>query len=125
MRILILLATTLAAALLLSLTARATPIPLDNVVQLALGGSHSCALRADGSVRCWGNDSLEQLGRNSDARASFEASPVAGLSDAVLLAAGGAHTCALRATGQVVCWGGGDGADVYRELAARSRVWLG
>jgi hypothetical protein len=31
--------------------------------------------------------------------------PVSGLADAVALSAGGFHACAVRATGEVVCWG--------------------
>ena len=37
----------------------------DGVASLALGGSHSCALRADGSVTCWGWNFYGQLGNGT------------------------------------------------------------
>ena len=38
--------------------------------------------------------------------------PVVGLSDGVEVSAGGLHTCARRATGEVVCWGLNDHFEV-------------
>ena len=32
------------------------------VVQLAAGANHACALRADGSIACWGNNDYGQIG---------------------------------------------------------------
>jgi alpha-tubulin suppressor-like RCC1 family protein/chitodextrinase len=84
------------------------PTPLGAPATLALGDSHSCAIVGGGSVVCWGSNSLDQLG---DGNEWFEESnatvpvPVVGLSDAIGLAAGDYHTCALRQTGEVVCWG--------------------
>ena len=56
---------------------------------------HTCAVREDGTVRCWGSNSSGQLGNNSGGSGQFSATPVqvSGLNDAVALAAGeaGAH----------------------------------
>jgi len=81
-------------------------------------GQHACAIKEDGTVRCWGSNSFGQLGNNSGGFGQFSATPVqvSNLNDAVALAAGDAHTCALKGTGGVVCWGNdfagqlGDGA---------------
>lgn len=45
----------------------ATPIDLDgvSVYQVAAGQFHTCALRANGTARCWGNSNSGQLGRGS------------------------------------------------------------
>lgn len=59
---------------------------------IAAGGNVSCAITATGA-RCWGDDSSGQL----DA-------PL-GLGDAVLLAVGDAHVCALTDDDEVRCWG--------------------
>ena len=61
----------------------------------------------DGAVRCWGQGSLGSLGDNL-ATQSNSPVVVSGLTDATMISTaggGGAHTCALRAAGGVVCWG--------------------
>lgn len=79
-------------------------------VQLALGYLHTCVRKADGKVQCWGDNGAGQLGDS----VSFDAGPrpivkvpqdVVGLTDAVQLASGVAHSCAVRRGGTVVCWG--------------------
>jgi alpha-tubulin suppressor-like RCC1 family protein len=70
----------------------------------ALGSSHTCALLADGSVRCWGANGSGQLGIGNTFPSSVPM-PVSGLSDAVSIAVGESHSCALVAIGAVFCWG--------------------
>jgi alpha-tubulin suppressor-like RCC1 family protein len=74
------------------------------VIALALGGSHSCALLADETVRCWGSN---RSGRLGDGTIKSRASPVrvSGLSGVKQIAPGEAHTCALVRDGTVRCWG--------------------
>src|SRR5258706_499164 len=60
---------------------------------IAAGDLHTCAVKDGGKVVCWGDDRHGQ------------ASPPAGLDDAILVRARGARSCAMRATGDVVCWG--------------------
>lgn len=70
---------------------------------IARGLAHACA-RTDAGIRCWGDDSRGQL-------ASGRALPVPGTwtemtdLDAVSLAATSEFICAVRRTGEVVCWG--------------------
>jgi alpha-tubulin suppressor-like RCC1 family protein len=77
------------------------------VVEMALGGRHTCALLTDGTVRCWGAGDLGQLGDGTTGDGAFSATPVAvrGLSRAVQVAAGNDHSCALRDDSTVACWG--------------------
>ncbi|HWN71484.1 MAG TPA: hypothetical protein VNM90_27785, partial [Haliangium sp.] len=95
-----------------------TPADLPNVnvggtvVQIAAGGSHTCALLDDGSVRCWGRNANGQLGYgNTTAIGDTEAPAAAGAVDVggrvTQIAAGSNHTCALLVTGSVRCWGQG------------------
>lgn len=80
---------------------------LGDVVQIASGAGHSCALHADGQVTCWGDGPDGQLGRE-DAHADGEyAVAIPDLTGVTELAAGLDHTCALR-DGDVLCWGAND-----------------
>jgi alpha-tubulin suppressor-like RCC1 family protein len=58
----------------------------------------SCAVLADGTVSCWGNDSAYSSG-------SFVPVAVPGIGGAVAVASGLSHECALLESGKVVCWG--------------------
>lgn len=90
---------------------RAVPVPvvgLTGVLQVAVGDRHSCALLTVGTVRCWGENVVGQLG---DGTTVGSPRPVAvtGLSGAVQLSARGQRTCAVLQTGAVRCWGRGIG----------------
>jgi alpha-tubulin suppressor-like RCC1 family protein len=61
---------------------------------------------ADGTARCWGGGEVGQLGNGGFVRRPVPV-VVNGLINAVALAAGRAHTCALLTDGTVACWGAG------------------
>jgi hypothetical protein len=77
------------------------------VVGVAAGSLHSCALLADGSVRCWGGNLDGQLGDGTytQNRLTPVATVALGASPVTALASGGHHVCALAASGVVQCWG--------------------
>jgi len=77
---------------------------ITDATQIAVGGSHVCALFATGTVQCWGANYYGQLG-TGDRMDSAVPVDVTGLTDAVEIAAGDGHTCARRMGGTVVCWG--------------------
>ena len=74
---------------------------------LSLGGTgwlqSPAARRASGHVVCWGYNRFGGLGDGSTR--SLTPVPVVGLTDAVEIHAGTAHTCARRSSGEVACWG--------------------
>jgi alpha-tubulin suppressor-like RCC1 family protein len=104
----------------------ATPTgALSGVLQLAMANSHVCALKFGGAVVCWGAGASGQLGDGNSyintgnfnyaqqrpVQVKFAAGIGGFLSDAVAIAASAWTTCAIRATGAVVCWGSNaDGA---------------
>jgi alpha-tubulin suppressor-like RCC1 family protein len=79
---------------------------ISDAIALAAGTHHTCAVQASGAVRCWGLNSgaIGQLGNGIPGNANTSVA-VTGLTDAVALAAGSDHTCALQAGGTVRCWG--------------------
>jgi alpha-tubulin suppressor-like RCC1 family protein len=79
---------------------------------ITAGDSHTCALLDDGSVRCWGNAFLGQLGSGSqddigDNETPDSVAPVKlGVGrTATSISAGDSFTCALLDDGSVRCWG--------------------
>jgi alpha-tubulin suppressor-like RCC1 family protein len=88
---------------------------ITNAEAIATGSLHTCALLNGGSIRCWGVDQEGQLGNNSRATCGsspgtvYRCSPipltVSGITDAVFVSAGQAHTCAVLSSGSVQCWG--------------------
>ena len=99
-------------------------VPLDvpgltGVIDLAAGERHTCALTTAGVVKCWGDNSVGQLG---DSTVGFRATPadVPGFTESVVALGGSAHTtCGIVpgvyyipflagpiSTRVLKCWGG-------------------
>ncbi len=125
-------------------------VPLtDLAVQVVAGAAHTCALLTDGSVSCWGDGSVGQLGLGEGFAGTVGAGamPYPEVSDAPLVQLGrdavlrtitagdGDHTCAVDVFGGAYCWGAGRGgrlgtaktADVGRDETPfdAGRVGLG
>jgi hypothetical protein len=69
------------------------PPGLSGVTAIAAGGSHTVALKNDGTVVAWGYNAYGQCNVPT------------GLSAVTAIAAGSAHTVALKSDGTVVAWG--------------------
>jgi alpha-tubulin suppressor-like RCC1 family protein/mRNA-degrading endonuclease toxin of MazEF toxin-antitoxin module len=81
------------------------------VVGVAAGIFHSLAVRGDGSVLSWGDDFYGQLGNGGTPDGQATPVAVTGLgagSGVVAVAAGDAHSVALRGNGSVLTWGRDD-----------------
>jgi alpha-tubulin suppressor-like RCC1 family protein len=83
------------------------PKPGPNVLEVALGLQHTCARKPDGTVKCWGDDSRGQTGTGgTGADGGVVTTPRAvAVMDALHIASGQNHTCVVRASGKVSCWG--------------------
>lgn len=110
------------------------PANLTNAVQVAAGGAHSLAVKADGTIEAWGDNTYGQLdfpaGTNYEAVAAgelFGLALVAGgtavgagddyygqtdvpanLTNAVAVDCGFYHSLALKSDGTVSAWGAGE-----------------
>jgi alpha-tubulin suppressor-like RCC1 family protein len=71
---------------------------------IAGGARHSMALRGDGTVWSWGDNTVGQLGVGTSSTASGPRQAM-GLTDVNAIAAGGYHSLALRTDGTVWAWG--------------------
>lgn len=80
-------------------------VALTQAVRIAAGGSHSLALRADGTVWAWGANMSGQLGRGTAGGIGSAPAPVDGLIGVTAIAAGERHSLALRSDGTVWSWG--------------------
>ncbi|WP_168210504.1 RCC1 domain-containing protein [Persicimonas caeni] len=83
---------------------------LDDVVEIAVGDNFTCARLLDWRVECWGDNARGQVGdgRGGEGGSQMLASQpsvVAGLTDVIEVAAGGANACARLRDGRVFCWG--------------------
>ncbi len=69
-----------------------SPAPSSSYISLIVGELHTCGLRTDGSVVCWGSDQYGQSSPPSDDKFTS-------------IVAGAYHTCGIRADGSAICWG--------------------
>ena len=65
--------------------------PTEESATITAGRGHTCGLRTDNTITCWGNNRSGQADAPSG---SFKA-----------VTAGGGHTCGLRTDDTITCWG--------------------
>ena len=58
---------------------------------VSVGGNHTCAIRSDGTLECWGHN---YRGQATPPEGTF-----------VAVSAGMEHACAIRTDGTMTCWG--------------------
>lgn len=74
--------------------------------RVVAAGQMTCILLTTGTLKCWGEDTLGQLGDGQSGSGAMSATPVAvqSLSTVTDLACGGDHCCAI-AQDKLWCWG--------------------
>lgn len=81
---------------------------LTDAKAISAGNWFTCAIRKPGQVVCWGVMTSGEIGNPTIVLNSEVPVPVPGLSDAVAISAGRDFACAIRSSGQAVCWGSND-----------------
>ncbi len=83
-------------------------LPAGSTAQVVAGTYHSCALKVDGTVWCWGRNNYGQIGVGT--LGGYYTTPQqVPVSDAVQLSLGKYHACARTAHADVYCWGLNEG----------------
>jgi alpha-tubulin suppressor-like RCC1 family protein len=87
----------------------ASPVPvtvtgITNATAIAVGSWYACALLADRTVDCWGDNEDGTLGDGTTTNSTVPVA-VKGLSNVVAIATGTDHACALLGDASVKCWG--------------------
>ena len=70
----------------------------DRFTTITSGHLHTCALRADGTIVCWGDGEYGRPAPPQDEKF-------------IAVSSGAAHVCALRVDGSAECWGGRPSSD--------------
>jgi alpha-tubulin suppressor-like RCC1 family protein len=72
---------------------------------VSAGGEHTCSVRFDGTLWCWGRNTWGELGNADRGPGRPDPLQVGTAADWSTVAAGGGHTCATRRPGSLWCWG--------------------
>ncbi|MDD2789235.1 MAG: hypothetical protein PHU40_01055 [Sulfurimonas sp.] len=89
---------------------------------LSAGSYHTTALKSDGTLWAWGDNTYAQLGDNTTVNKSVPTQEFTAATDWSSVAAGGYHTTALKSDGTLWAWGAnlsgqlGDGTTVNKSV---------
>ncbi len=96
-------------------------------VSVAAGNDHTCIVRKEGQIRCWGGNAYGQLGNGSTSPEQAAMQDVATTTRFARVVAGRGFTCGLTETGLAHCWGangflqlGRDSGDTTRPATVNS-----
>ena len=90
-----------------------TDAPAGTFSAVSAGYDHTCGVRTSGAVECWGRNTLIVtdivMGSATPGAYAGQADAPGGMFSAV--SASENHTCGLRTSGEIVCWGSNFGPD--------------
>lgn len=73
--------------------------------QVSAGGEHSCAVSTSRTLWCWGRNANGQLGLDRSGPYAVPPTQVGRSASWRQVSAGGAHTCGVKTSGALLCWG--------------------
>ena len=77
----------------------------DDIVSIAFGHQHACALLDTGDVECWGRNNAGQLGQGGGDKDTPQPVNLGAGRTATSIYAGGHYSCAILDDESVKCWG--------------------
>lgn len=81
-------------------------IGADSWIKISAAVSHTCAVKTDGKLFCWGFNYNGQLGDGTTGAGTYKTIPAKTGDEAWSeITAGGSHTCGIRNDGRLFCWG--------------------
>jgi alpha-tubulin suppressor-like RCC1 family protein/uncharacterized ParB-like nuclease family protein len=89
----------------------ATPITVNlgvgrTALAVSAGSGHTCAIVDDGNLKCWGSNTMGQLGvGDADPRLTPTTVALGSGRTAIKINSRGLNTCAILDNGQLKCWG--------------------
>jgi alpha-tubulin suppressor-like RCC1 family protein len=101
--------------------AETSVVNLSDVIEISAGGIHTCALRADQSVVCWGRGVEGQLGDGTQMDRPAVQLPVENAGETLVtrrVAAGRYHSCFVDDTSAVACTGWNEDGQAGQRTAA-------
>ena len=101
----------------------APPTRAANVRSIDSGGQHSCAIRNNGSLWCWGRNYYGQTG-SGDTLNHFTPIAVGTARDWRQIDSGQFHSCAIRNNGTLWCWGNNNAGQLGTDPAANQTLQL-
>ncbi len=109
-----------------STISRSTPVAVigmaGGVTSVAMYAGHSCAVKTDGSLWCWGSNDHGQLGDGTTVDKTTPICPTGMHTQVRAVSVGLLHTCALRTDDSVWCWGRGTEGQLGNSAAVTSPV---
>jgi alpha-tubulin suppressor-like RCC1 family protein len=72
---------------------------------VSAGGAQTCAVKTTGTLWCWGSNDFGQLGNGTTTDSTTPVQESTHATDWATVSAGYLHTCAVKTTGTLWCWG--------------------
>ena len=99
-----------------------SPVGLPDFVMVSAGGEHTCGIKSDQKLYCWGKNLAGNLGIGDSSPTRVETAPIAvdSMTNYAQVSASSSHTCAITTGQQIKCWGSnssgqlGDGTTTSR-----------
>jgi alpha-tubulin suppressor-like RCC1 family protein len=88
---------------------------------VSAGDYHTCALKTNNDVACWGGNSAYQLGTGGNSPSAIPVA-ISLIGGAKAISSGALHNCAIKSNGDVVCWGLGTSGQIGNGASATASV---